>query len=129
MICTPPHPQPGSMAILLMEREVEMLNRMHHPHIIKLEEVYETPKVCSALSISCSMHLHQPSTHLQKVFLILELCRGGELSDILKKKRTFKEEVSHPSSTLHQFTFVSPQEVKGIMKMLAEAVVYMHDKG
>ena len=48
----------------------------------------------------------------QKVFLILELCRGGELSNLLKEKNAFKED-----------------EAKELMKMLTEAVVYMHDKG
>ena len=31
---------------------------------------------------------------LQKVFLVLEMCRGGELSDLLKEKNKFKEDVS-----------------------------------
>ena len=46
------------------------------------------------------------------MFLILELCRGGELSNLLKEKNAFREE-----------------EAKELMKMLTEAVVYMHDKG
>ena len=33
-------------------------------------------------------------TLLQKVFLVLEMCRGGELSDLLKEKNRFKEDVS-----------------------------------
>lgn len=37
--------QPGSMSIQLLEREVEVLNRIHHPHLIQLIEVYETQKV------------------------------------------------------------------------------------
>ena len=30
---------------------------------------------------------------LQKVFMVLEMCRGGELSDLLKEKKRFREEV------------------------------------
>ena len=37
--------QPGSSAIQLLEREVEVLKRVNHAHIIKLEEVFETAKV------------------------------------------------------------------------------------
>ena len=37
--------QPGSSAIQLLEREVEVLKRVNHPHIIQLEEVFETAKV------------------------------------------------------------------------------------
>lgn len=82
--------KPGSTSIQLLEREIEVLNRVNHPHLIQLIEVYETQK---------------------KVFLVLEMCRGGELSDLLKEKNRFKED-----------------EVKELMKQLAEAVVYMHDK-
>lgn len=39
------HSQPGSNAILLLEREVEVLKRVNHPYIIQLEEVFETSKV------------------------------------------------------------------------------------
>ena len=55
-------------------------------------------------------YVHHVST--QKVFLILELCQGGELSDLLKEKKAFKED-----------------EAKVLMRMLIEAVVYMHGKG
>jgi serine/threonine kinase 33 len=64
--------QPGSIAIQMLDNEIEVLSRVNHSHIIKLIEVYETPK---------------------KVFMVLEMCEGGELSDLLKEKRVFKEEV------------------------------------
>ncbi|KAG8535242.1 hypothetical protein GDO81_029054 [Engystomops pustulosus] len=35
----------GSSAVKLLEREVSILKRVNHDHIIHLEEVYETPKV------------------------------------------------------------------------------------
>lgn len=37
--------QAGSSAIKLLEREVDILKRVQHEHIIHLEEVYETSKV------------------------------------------------------------------------------------
>ena len=37
--------QPGSNAIQLLEREVEVLKRVNHPSIIQLEEIFETPQV------------------------------------------------------------------------------------
>ena len=33
------------MAIQLLDREIEVLMRVNHAHIIHLEEVFETPKV------------------------------------------------------------------------------------
>jgi len=44
------------------------------------------------------------------MYIIMELCRGGELSVLLRKKGYFREE-----------------EAKIIMRGLTEAVVYMHD--
>lgn len=35
----------GSSAVKLLEREVSILKRVNHEHIIHLEEVFETPKV------------------------------------------------------------------------------------
>lgn len=81
--------KPGSSAIQLLVREVEVLKRVNHPNIIQLEEVFETAK---------------------KMYLIMELCKGGELSEVLRRKSYFKEE-----------------EAKAVMHSLTEAVVYMHD--
>lgn len=81
--------KPGSSTIHLLEREVEVLKMVNHTHIIQLEEVFETPK---------------------KMYLVMELCKGGELWELLKRKRYFMEE-----------------EAKVVMRSLAEVVVYMHD--
>eukprot|EP00731_Ephydatia_muelleri_P029820 Em0021g343a len=81
--------KPGSSAIQFLLREVEVLKRVSHPHIIKLEEVLDTPK---------------------KMYLVMELCQGGELNDMLKKKGNFKE-----------------QDAKVVMQQLIDAVVYLHD--
>ena len=39
------HLQPGSTSIQMLTREVEVLKRLDHPHIIKLEDILETPQV------------------------------------------------------------------------------------
>lgn len=60
----------GSSAIKLLEREVSILKRVNHEHIIHLEEVFETPK---------------------RMYLVLELCEDGELKKILHGKGHFTE--------------------------------------
>uniref|UniRef100_A0A8C6VD40 Serine/threonine kinase 33 n=1 Tax=Naja naja TaxID=35670 RepID=A0A8C6VD40_NAJNA len=60
----------GSSAVKLLEREVSILKRVNHEHIIHLEEVFETPK---------------------RVYLIMELCEDGELKEILQRKGQFSE--------------------------------------
>ncbi|KAI0218927.1 Serine/threonine-protein kinase 33 [Lamellibrachia satsuma] len=60
----------GSSKIRLLEREVDILKKVHHEHIIRLKEVLETPK---------------------KMYLIMEYCSGGELADVLKAKKRFSE--------------------------------------
>ncbi|CAI8037829.1 Serine/threonine-protein kinase 33 [Geodia barretti] len=37
--------KPGSTSIQMLTREVEVLKRLDHPHIIKLEDILETPQV------------------------------------------------------------------------------------
>ena len=46
------------------------------------------------------------------MYLVMELCEGGELSDILKEKKYFME-----------------SEVKIITKELASAIAYLHKNG
>jgi serine/threonine kinase 33 len=75
----------------LIEREVSILQSMDHPHIIHLEEVLETDK---------------------KIYLVIELCLGGELSEVIKQKGPFAEEDS-----------------RIIIRSLADALAYMHIKG
>nr|DAA64907.1 TPA_inf: serine/threonine kinase 33 [Tinamus guttatus] len=60
----------GSSAMKLLEREVNILKRVNHEHIIHLEEVYETPK---------------------RMYLVMELCEDGELKKILHSKGHFTE--------------------------------------
>ncbi|XP_060118725.1 serine/threonine-protein kinase 33 [Heteronotia binoei] len=60
----------GSSAVKLLEREVNILKRVNHEHIIHLEEVFETPK---------------------RMYLVMELCEDGELKEILQRKGQFTE--------------------------------------
>ncbi|XP_062327977.1 serine/threonine-protein kinase 33 [Osmerus eperlanus] len=80
----------GSSGVKLLEREVSILKRVNHAHIIHLEEVFETPK---------------------RMYLVMELCEGGELKELLQKNRRFSEE-----------------ESRHIIRSLAEAIVYLHKK-
>ncbi|XP_062511172.1 serine/threonine-protein kinase 33-like [Corticium candelabrum] len=80
----------GSAAMHLLEREVLILKRVDHPHIVRLEEVFETSK---------------------KMFLVMELCDQGELKKVFLEKGHLTED-----------------ETRIVMKKLAEAVAYMHDR-
>ncbi|KAL4613500.1 serine/threonine-protein kinase 33 [Arapaima gigas] len=78
----------GSSGVKLLEREVSILKRVNHLHVIYLKEVFETPK---------------------RMYLVTELCEGGELKELLHRKKHFTEE-----------------ETRHIISSLAEAIVYLH---
>lgn len=80
----------GSSAIKLLEREVNILKMVDHDNIIKLNEVFETSK---------------------KMYLVMELCEGGELFDVLKERQTFCE-----------------KDTKVIMTKMAKATSYLHKR-
>ena len=46
------------------------------------------------------------------MYLVTELCDGGELKELLKKKKCFTEE-----------------ETRHVIRSLAQAIVYLHKKG
>ncbi|KAI8803296.1 kinase-like domain-containing protein [Cladochytrium replicatum] len=71
--------------------EINIMKQVRHPHIIRMNEVYETPK---------------------KVYIIMEYCRGGELAQKVRARRTWSEE-----------------EARIIMARLVNAVAYLHDNG
>lgn len=48
----------------------------------------------------------------QRMYLVTELCEGGELKELLQKIQCFKEE-----------------EARHIISSLAQAIVYLHKKG
>ncbi|XP_077142733.1 serine/threonine-protein kinase 33 [Ranitomeya variabilis] len=78
----------GSSAVKLLEREVSILKRVNHDHLIHLEEVFETPK---------------------RVYLVMELCEGGELQTILHRKKLLSE-----------------SETRHVIHSLASAIAYLH---
>lgn len=49
---------------------------------------------------------------LQRMYLVTELCEGGELKRLLQEKKHFSEE-----------------DTRHVIKSLAEAIVYLHRKG
>ncbi|XP_077084519.1 serine/threonine-protein kinase 33 [Siphateles boraxobius] len=80
----------GTSGVKHLEREVSIMKQVKHEHIIHLEEVFET---------------------LKRMYLVTELCEGGDLKDLLRKKKHFTEE-----------------ETRHIIKSLLEAIVYLHKK-
>ncbi|XP_063044152.1 serine/threonine-protein kinase 33 isoform X3 [Engraulis encrasicolus] len=80
----------GSSGVKLLEREVSILKNVNHEHIIHLKEVFETPK---------------------RMYLVTELCEGGELKELLQKRTRFKEE-----------------DARHIINSIAQAIVYLHKK-
>ncbi|KAK3748438.1 hypothetical protein QZH41_017310, partial [Actinostola sp. cb2023] len=60
----------GSSAVKLLEREVLIMKRIEHDHLIHLEELYETSK---------------------RMYLVMELCDAGGLEKLLEQKKRFTE--------------------------------------
>lgn len=81
---------PKAMSAALT-REIHHHRRLHHPHVCKLYEVIAT------------------ESH---IWLVTELCSGGELFDYLAEKGRLSEE-----------------ESKTIFGQLCLAVAYIHEKG
>jgi serine/threonine protein kinase len=71
----------------LIKREIKILKLMDHPNIIKLYEIIETPK---------------------EIYLVMELCKGGELFDYINKSKRLSE-----------------KEARRIFKQLISAVEYL----
>ena len=57
-----------------VEREIQILKLVKHKNIIQLYEVMETP---------------------QKIYLVMELCEGGELFDYIVSKERLDENIVH----------------------------------
>ena len=54
----------------MFTREIEIMKNLDHPHIIKLFETYEDER---------------------NLYLVMELCEGGELFDHIQKEGHFTE--------------------------------------
>ena len=73
-----------------MKNEVNIISKMNHKYIIKFQEVFETR---------------------DKLYIVQEECKGGELFDRIKSKRRYPE-----------------SDVKPIIRMVCEAVYYMQEE-
>lgn len=69
--------------------EIEILKTLDHPNIVRVYEFFEDPK---------------------RLFIVMELCRGGELFDEIVKRSSFGE-----------------RQAAQIMQQLFSAVAYLHD--
>lgn len=73
-----------------MKREVEILRKLQHPNIISVKDIIDKPK---------------------KLYIVLELARGGELFDKIMEKEKHTEE-----------------EARQMFVQLLDAVSYLHSK-
>ncbi|RVE74496.1 hypothetical protein OJAV_G00022620 [Oryzias javanicus] len=85
MVC---RPMPGSPKVEMLDNEIDILRQVNHPHIIRLEAIYSTAKM---------------------MYLVTELCEGGDLKQLLQQKKSLTED-----------------ETRKIIHCLADAVTYLH---
>ena len=78
-------------ALSTIQKEINILKSLDHPNIIKVYEFFKTEKY---------------------IYIIDELCTGGELFDKIVDVKYFSESVA-----------------KNIMKQLFSAMAYCHEKG
>ncbi|XP_054473820.1 serine/threonine-protein kinase 33 isoform X2 [Anoplopoma fimbria] len=83
-------PAAGSWKAKMLGHEINILKQVNHAHIIHLHEVYHTAKM---------------------TYLVTELCVGGELKQLLQRKK-----------------FLTEDETRHIIHSLADAVVYLHKR-
>uniref|UniRef100_A0A3Q1HS85 Protein kinase domain-containing protein n=1 Tax=Anabas testudineus TaxID=64144 RepID=A0A3Q1HS85_ANATE len=83
-------PAAGSSKVKMLGHEINILKQVNHDCIIHLKEVYDTAKM---------------------IYLVTELCAGGELNQLLQRKKVFTED-----------------ETRHIIRSLADAVVYLHKR-
>lgn len=81
----------GSSGLKQLDKEVSIFKKVDHKNIIKLKEVLESPK---------------------KMYLIMEVCEGGDLAKLLQKRQHLNE-----------------ADTKQVMFSLAEAIKYLHQVG
>ncbi|KAM9366983.1 serine/threonine-protein kinase 33 [Symphorus nematophorus] len=83
-------PVAGSSKARMLWQEIDILRQVNHAHIIHLQELYSTAKM---------------------MYLVTELCLGGELKQLLQRKKFFTED-----------------ETRHIIYSLADAVVYLQKR-
>ncbi|XP_026175420.1 serine/threonine-protein kinase 33 isoform X2 [Mastacembelus armatus] len=83
-------PAAGNSRVKLLEQEINILKQVNHAYIIHLKEIYN-------------------SAH--KVYLVTELCTGGDLKQMLQKKKFFTED-----------------QTRHVICSLADAIAYLHKR-
>ncbi|XP_037315463.1 serine/threonine-protein kinase 33-like [Pungitius pungitius] len=83
-------PAAGSRRAKMLSHEINILKQVYHAHIIHLQEVYHTA---------------------QMTYLVIDLCEGGDLKQLLQRKKYFTED-----------------ETRHIICSLADAVAYLHKR-
>ena len=79
----------------ILKREIEIMRQVDHPHIIRLYDVFEDDK---------------------NIFLVTELCTGGELYDRVVDKTMSNEHFSE-------------YDAARITRNILSAIQYIHEKG
>jgi serine/threonine protein kinase len=74
-----------------LRTEIAVLQLVHHPHVIRLKNVFETK---------------------EKIFIVTELVKGGDLFDRIVKRRRFPESVA-----------------RTLISQILEAIHYLHERG
>lgn len=87
--------------------ELEMLQQMHHPHIVKFHDWFESRVGLLLSNCTCSL----ADMTQDKYYIVTQLAVGGELFDRICEKGRFTEKDA--SQTIRQ---------------VMEAVDYLHDK-
>jgi calcium-dependent protein kinase len=73
------------------KQEIEILKSLDHPNCIKLHQVFEDES---------------------NLFMVMDICKGGELFDRIQSKGSYSE-----------------KEAAGVIRQITEAVRYLHEKG
>lgn len=73
-----------------LQREMNILSQLHHPHIVQLHAVYSVP-------------------HVDKVYLVTEYLRGGDILKVMCQWTTYRE-----------------SDVRHIFSQIASALQYLH---
>eukprot|EP00933_Yihiella_yeosuensis_P033454 TRINITY_DN27155_c0_g1_i1.p1 TRINITY_DN27155_c0_g1~~TRINITY_DN27155_c0_g1_i1.p1 ORF type:complete len:868 (+),score=158.08 TRINITY_DN27155_c0_g1_i1:76-2679(+) len=81
--------------IKMLKREIANITQLDHPHILKLYEVYATPDA---------------------LYLVTDLCSGGELNDRLKRAKEYKINIPE-------------RWIGGTMLQIMKAVNHIHVRG
>eukprot|EP01116_Phalansterium_solitarium_P017026 TRINITY_DN4096_c0_g1_i2.p1 TRINITY_DN4096_c0_g1~~TRINITY_DN4096_c0_g1_i2.p1 ORF type:complete len:513 (+),score=187.69 TRINITY_DN4096_c0_g1_i2:107-1645(+) len=75
----------------LLEREIDIMDKLKHPNVIELSEIMDSPDF---------------------LYLVLELCSGGELFDAIVKRGSYSE-----------------ADAAHVVKQILQGVKYCHDNG